>query len=109
MEKINEVMGKARNDAIKTKNARRAIKTVAVSFVGIYTKLKDYNEIYGVIESKVEEIWKMDVNGRKLDLLAWNFPEKLWNEYNRHSNGNLTPGIIMLAQRTKENDERWGD
>ena len=103
---INKVMGKARNDALNTKNNRRAIKTTAVSFIGIYTKLSDYDEIYDAIEKQINNLWKMPVHGRKLDLLAWNFPEKLWNESNRHTDSNeLTPGVIMLAQRTKETDE----
>ena len=103
---VNDVMAKARNDAFRTKNSRRYVKTVAVSFIGVYTKLSDYDEIYNAIEERIEEIWKMDIHGRKLDLLAWNFPEKLWHENNRHQEtNNLTPGVIMLAQRTKETDE----
>lgn len=103
---INNVMGKARNDALKTKNSRRAIKTIAVSFIGIYTKLSDYDEICDALEEQLEGMWKMDLYGRKLDLLAWNFPEKLLDERSRHpDSGNLTPGVIMLAQRTKETDE----
>jgi hypothetical protein len=102
---IETVMGKARNDALNTKNSRRAIKTVAVAFINIYSKSSDTEEIYDAIESLIDKIWDMNIHGRKLDLLAWNFPEKLWNEKSRSLDGYLTPGIIMLAQRTKQTDK----
>ncbi|PWQ92740.1 hypothetical protein [Leucothrix pacifica] len=102
---IEKTTRKALNDAIKTKQKRRHIKTVAVSFIAIYTKLTKYGEIYETLEEQINTIWQMPINGRKPDLLTWNFPEKLWQEDNRDPDTkDLTLGVLMLAQHTKETD-----
>ena len=102
---IDKAMKNALNDAVRTKQSSRHIKTVAVSFIAIYSKLTDYDEIYEALETQIQAIWQMPMNGRKPDLMAWNFPEKLWQEGNRNTETkDLSLGVIMLAQHTKETD-----